>query len=384
LYGNISPTASHPNLLLIQRGVLWRTETRVPRTRIQHTDVSQGPLERSFGLATLVVHTAGTRFAVVDLPGLLTSDAEALRDALLGAIADDDVLTQSADWRQLHPSSMIFTAWKSGMQFLPALVFALLAGNTFLIGAQFFGAIAVLIALAHAFAYQALYRYQLGNDELVVREGVLSRTVRHVPYHRIQNVNLVQNLLHRALGVYRVQLESASGDKPEAVMPALSAAAVEELQARDRRRPQPRRVKPTTWTTARPSWSLGPGEVVRLGLVSWRGLVVAGAIAGFFFQFGEQLPIWSSIGERIGDFTEADLGRRAGSPATRPRHGRRWSAAVLVLLTDLFHRARRDPLPRIHPPPPRAGPPHHLRAPDPRDQHHSDRAHPAHHPSVRA
>jgi membrane protein YdbS with pleckstrin-like domain len=80
-----------PDLLVIQRGVLWRTETRVPRTRIQHTDVSQGPLERSFGLATLVVHTAGTRFATVDLPGLLTSDAEALRDALLGAIADDDV-----------------------------------------------------------------------------------------------------------------------------------------------------------------------------------------------------------------------------------------------------------------------------------------------------
>jgi membrane protein YdbS with pleckstrin-like domain len=80
-----------PNFLLIQRGVLWRTETRVPRTRIQHIDVSQGPLERSFGLATLVVHTAGTRFAVVDLPGLLNADAEHLRDALLGARADDDV-----------------------------------------------------------------------------------------------------------------------------------------------------------------------------------------------------------------------------------------------------------------------------------------------------
>jgi hypothetical protein len=38
-----------------------------------------------------VVHTAGTRFAVVDLPGLLNADAEHLRDALLGARADDDV-----------------------------------------------------------------------------------------------------------------------------------------------------------------------------------------------------------------------------------------------------------------------------------------------------
>jgi membrane protein YdbS with pleckstrin-like domain len=283
---------------------------------------------------------------------------------------------ESAGWRQLHPSSMIFTAWKSGMQFLPALVFALLAGNTFLIGAQFFGAIAVLIALAHAFAYQALYRYQLGNDELVVREGVLSRTVRHVPYHRIQNVNLVQNLLHRALGVYRVQLESASGDKPEAVMPALSAAAVEELQARvDAVRAPAGETEDVDDGT--PILSLGPGELVRIGLVSWRGLVVAGAIAGFFFQFGDQLPIWSSIGERMGDFTEADLGSSWAPALIRVILG---GAAGPRAAHRLFHRAGRDALLRFHPPPPRAGSPHHLRTSDPGDQHHSHRTHPAHHP----
>lgn len=80
-----------PDMLIIRRGVLWRTETRVPRSRIQHTDVSEGPLERGLGLATLVVHTAGTRFATVDLPGLTSSTAQELRDALLGA-TDDDAL----------------------------------------------------------------------------------------------------------------------------------------------------------------------------------------------------------------------------------------------------------------------------------------------------
>lgn len=69
--------------LEIRRGVIWRTVINVPRTRVQHTDVSQGPIERSHGLSTLVVHTAGTDHAQVVLPGLSREDALALRDQLL-------------------------------------------------------------------------------------------------------------------------------------------------------------------------------------------------------------------------------------------------------------------------------------------------------------
>jgi membrane protein YdbS with pleckstrin-like domain len=44
----------------IRKGVFWRSVANVPRSRIQHTDVSQGPLERNFELSTLHVYTAGT------------------------------------------------------------------------------------------------------------------------------------------------------------------------------------------------------------------------------------------------------------------------------------------------------------------------------------
>jgi membrane protein YdbS with pleckstrin-like domain len=54
----------------IRRGVFWRTVINVPRSRVQHTDVSQGPLERRFGLGTLVIYTAGTDHARVALAGL--------------------------------------------------------------------------------------------------------------------------------------------------------------------------------------------------------------------------------------------------------------------------------------------------------------------------
>jgi uncharacterized protein len=66
-----------------EHGWLWRHQISVPRSRIQHTDVSQGPFERRFGLATLVVYTAGTEHASIAIEGLRHETALAFRDALL-------------------------------------------------------------------------------------------------------------------------------------------------------------------------------------------------------------------------------------------------------------------------------------------------------------
>ena len=77
--------------LEIQRGVYWRTTTNVPRSRIQHTDVSQGPLERRHGLGTLMVYTAGTQHSQVTLPGLDFTVARRIRAHLLPTDESDAV-----------------------------------------------------------------------------------------------------------------------------------------------------------------------------------------------------------------------------------------------------------------------------------------------------
>lgn len=77
--------------LQVRSGVLWQSVTHVPRSRVQHTDVSQGPLERRYGLGTLVVYTAGTDHARVQLPGLAHEVARALRDELRAERVDDAV-----------------------------------------------------------------------------------------------------------------------------------------------------------------------------------------------------------------------------------------------------------------------------------------------------
>ena len=68
--------------LWLRQGRLWWRETRVPTSRVQHVDIKHGPLERRFGLATLVVHTAAVHLSGITVRGLDDADAQHLRDTL--------------------------------------------------------------------------------------------------------------------------------------------------------------------------------------------------------------------------------------------------------------------------------------------------------------
>jgi uncharacterized protein len=79
----------HPALLQVVRGWLFHTDTIVPFVRVQHIDVTRGPLDKLFGTATLVVHTAGTHNSIVTLPGLAPDRAAEIRDLIRGHIRSD-------------------------------------------------------------------------------------------------------------------------------------------------------------------------------------------------------------------------------------------------------------------------------------------------------
>jgi hypothetical protein len=67
--------------LLVQRGVLFSRLSVVPYGRMQFIDVTAGPVERSFGLATVRLHTAAAA-SDARIPGLSRADADVLRDRL--------------------------------------------------------------------------------------------------------------------------------------------------------------------------------------------------------------------------------------------------------------------------------------------------------------
>ncbi|MCM8558456.1 PH domain-containing protein [Sphingomicrobium sediminis] len=78
-----------PRQLRIVRGWLFHWDTIVPLVRVQHIDVARGPLDKVFGTASLIVHTAGTHNSVVSLPGLEPERAVELRDAIRAEIKTD-------------------------------------------------------------------------------------------------------------------------------------------------------------------------------------------------------------------------------------------------------------------------------------------------------
>jgi uncharacterized protein len=67
--------------LLVSRGVMFRRMSVIPYGRMQYVEVTAGPLERAFGLATVQMHTAA---AASDgrIPGLPAAEANRLRDQL--------------------------------------------------------------------------------------------------------------------------------------------------------------------------------------------------------------------------------------------------------------------------------------------------------------
>ncbi len=88
--------------LTVEHGVWTRTRLSIPRARIQHVEIHEGPWDRRFGIKQLNVHTAGT--ASIQIPGLPPEEAERLRSELIFTAATAETLPFDADASDLlHP-----------------------------------------------------------------------------------------------------------------------------------------------------------------------------------------------------------------------------------------------------------------------------------------
>ena len=73
----------------LQRGILWVSRTLVPLARIQHVDTQSGPLQRRFGLATVVFYTAA---GANQIPELSAPVAAGVRDRISELTREQDEL----------------------------------------------------------------------------------------------------------------------------------------------------------------------------------------------------------------------------------------------------------------------------------------------------
>jgi uncharacterized protein len=68
--------------LMVRRGVMFRRMSVIPYGRMQYVEVTAGPFERTFGLATVQMHTAAAA-SDARIPGLPAAEAARLRDQLM-------------------------------------------------------------------------------------------------------------------------------------------------------------------------------------------------------------------------------------------------------------------------------------------------------------
>ncbi len=273
--------------------------------------------------------------------------------------ASESVVAQLAKPNFLHPSSVLFDI----IAHIRQLIIPMLLGTASAVrGYPFGGGVAgVIFAFALGFTLLRYFtlKYRLGGDELVVTEGLLFRRVRVIPIRRIQNIDLVQTLVHRWFGVAEVVIETASGGEPEARLRVLrlSQIAVLEDAIRSLARTAAPSVSASTSTAPSRFAGIPPGSasastdayrqdqagsnaeqparadridsepdesilvriptkhLVLAGLASNRGIVLVGMLTGYLFQqdyetkidlpalFGhlpQQAAWWMTVGVVVG------------------------------------------------------------------------------------
>lgn len=223
--------------------------------------------------------------------------------------------------QRLHPATLLFETAKHLRNFaLPALLVAFGASQSTGSPGGASGRIPsgwemwLLVALVPAVVASVLryltFRLRYESDELVIRSGLLFRNERHVPFSRIQNLDAVQNVFHRLLGVVEVRVETGSGKDEEARLSVLPRAAFDEMRRRvfegrsaalpplseaddteEEVRPKPGAEDATGDTLLH----LPLRELLLCGFLENRGLVLIGAAYGVMWESGVFEGFWNRL-----------------------------------------------------------------------------------------
>ncbi|WDS38114.1 PH domain-containing protein [Pseudoxanthomonas sp.] len=227
----------------------------------------------------------------------------------------------------LHPWSWLFVLLQQLRQFLLPLIALVVFGGRD--GERdYYDNVATLVVMAILVGVSLMryltYRYRIGSDGLSIRSGLFNRSRREIPFARIHNVVVHQSLLHRLFGVAELRLESAGGAKPEAQMRVLrldQALALEQLVRHRGQAPVEQAGPPDSTTLL----TLPAGEIVRLGLISNRGMLAMAATAGAAYQLFPQKVVANAI---------EDYGRQVFGYASHLHMG--WLAGLITIASLLL------------------------------------------------
>ena len=218
--------------------------------------------------------------------------------------------------QRLHPASIVFAFAKSARSFLlPGLLVLFSVGRSSGGAGGQFGhlpanwelwlMLLMIPSGVAAIARYISYRIRYEGTEIVIRSGILFRNERHIPYARIQNLDAVQNLVHRLVGVIEVRVETGGGREPEARISVLPEQAFAEMrrrvfEGRGQALPAPASDErgDTQAEQPRTLLHLGLRDVLLFGFLENRGFIAIGAAYGAAWEMDLFETFW-------GDFFQA-------------------------------------------------------------------------------
>lgn len=217
--------------------------------------------------------------------------------------------------QRLHPLSWLFELFNVLRQFIVPIIILLFTGQ----GDRYelWGLLGVGVMVPLAVARYYSFRYRIGGDRIVIRSGLFHKTVRDIAFTRIQNVTLHQGLLHRLMGVAEVRLETGGGeDKEEGRMRVLGFAEAQALQRiiRSSELPAGTPVAEAPASDEQVLLQLPTRELLKLGLISNKGMLLVAAAIGGAYQFNWKLP--QAVFEHVGGWLmnhRDDLGSGPGA-----------------------------------------------------------------------
>lgn len=232
--------------------------------------------------------------------------------------------------RRLHPLSWLFELFRVLKQFIVPIIILLFTGQ----GDRYelWGLLGAGIMVPLAVVRYYSFRYRIGGDRIVIRSGLLHKTVRDIAFTRIQNVTLHQGLLHRLMNVAEVRLETGGGeDKEEGRMRVLGFAEAQALQRVIRSWELPaRHDNEAPVVVEQVLLRLPTRELLKLGLISNKGILLVAAGIGGAYQFNWELP--QTVFEHVGSWMMAHRGGLENGPGAYVLGGMMVLLAAFMLL----------------------------------------------------
>ena len=208
--------------------------------------------------------------------------------------------SDAARWpaKRLHPWSLLFLLAGQLRQFAVPVLLALVLGSRSRETAWQVYALPILIPYALFVVVRYLtFTYAFGDGELVIRSGLFFKNERHVPYPRIQNVDAVQNAMHRLLGVVDVRVDTGSRAEADATLSVVSWPAYEEIRRRVLdERAIARGTGAAEESAGHAILALRPRDLAVLGLIENRAAVLVAAVLGLLWDTGMLERVVTRVG----------------------------------------------------------------------------------------